>query len=286
MRSTTLIGLVAMMMGAMGCSSGDAVGTAGTQGVAEPDPRTAEALVLEEHTDMRTVGRFRSADGELTFSATLGAEGRPTVAVVVNGKFLDGWVEGADVVVDGHSAVLTDADTRLLGGFAGAFEWKLAGAARAQHDVSLHGLAAYYAVSPAGFVHGRIVNGGTQETPEVAAFAAAGTPVYGNEGKKCVARGSTVLAAYTHKSSSGSTLYASENVVVGSNWGYLAANRGDYNCMGRCGAGCSGGGYTKDCLDHDTCSFRKQATGGRDNVHCGDEFSAASDDYFFNFCAK
>ena len=285
MRRAMLIGLVSMM-GAMGCSGGDVDDSVGTHGVTEPDPRISEALVLDEHTATRTVGRFRSADGELTFTATLGAEGRPTVTIVVNGKFLDGWVEGADVVVDGHSVVLADADTRLLSAFAGAFEWKLAGAAHAQHDVSLHGLAAYYALSPAGFVHQRVVNGGAPETPEVAAFGVTADPVYGNEGKKCVAKGSSVLAAYTHKSSTGATLYSSENVVVGSNWGYLAANRGDYNCMGRCGAGCSGGGYTKDCLDHDTCSYRKQATGGGSNIHCGDEYKAASDDYFFNYCAK
>ncbi|SMF22766.1 hypothetical protein [Pseudobacteriovorax antillogorgiicola] len=57
---------------------------------------------------------------------------------------------------------------------------------------------------------------------------------------------------------------------------------GNYGCMGRCGANCGWGApssYTKDCMDHDICSRRHNASGGGGDRNCGDEFNQAMDDW-------
>ena len=95
-----------------------------------------------------------------------------------------------------------------------------------------------------------------------------------NEGVSCIKKGSTVKAEWNTKTLS----YVSENIVVGANW------PNNYGCMGRCGADCGWGApssWTKDCLDHDACSFRNSASGGASDPNCGDEYNESSDDWFW-----
>jgi hypothetical protein len=93
-----------------------------------------------------------------------------------------------------------------------------------------------------------------------------------NEGITCIKKGSTVTAQWNTQLSS----YVAENIVVGVNW------PNSYGCMGRCGADCGWGApssWTKDCLDHDACSYRNNASGGSSDPNCGDEFDEAADDW-------
>jgi hypothetical protein len=139
----------------------------------------------------------------------------------------------------------------------------------------------------------------TPEAPApVAAFALAGAdaglpppptnPRVINEGKTCIKKGTYVYAVYASTNNSDSGVKTVEPVLVGSNWGKITARDGkvsNYDCMGKCGAACGiGGGYTKDCLDHDTCSFRFKAAGGKSDPNCGDEYNQAADD-ILNSCS-
>jgi hypothetical protein len=93
-----------------------------------------------------------------------------------------------------------------------------------------------------------------------------------NEGISCIRKGTTVTAQWNTQASS----YVAENIVVGVNW------PNGYGCMGRCGADCGWGApssWTKDCLDHDACSYRNNASGGSSDPNCGDEYDEAADDW-------
>ena len=53
-------------------------------------------------------------------------------------------------------------------------------------------------------------------------------------------------------------------------------------CKGRCGAECGNsknGFYTRDCAEHDDCSYTTNASGGRFDRNCGDEWQEAVDDF-------
>lgn len=66
------------------------------------------------------------------------------------------------------------------------------------------------------------------------------------------------------------------------NRGHKATGPCSNGCKGRCGAGCGNtknGYYTRDCAEHDDCSRRTNASGGRFDENCGDEFAEATDDF-------
>jgi len=62
-------------------------------------------------------------------------------------------------------------------------------------------------------------------------------------------------------------------------WGKIPGEQhtANYNCMGKCGAGCQGLGIAKDCMKHDVCSYfkglalDKEAVGFCRDFDCGDE---------------
>jgi hypothetical protein len=314
MRRVTFIGFATLVVGMMAGCSGGSIGEVTTQPeVTDPGPADdAVALIIDARDDVHTVGRIHTADGDFTFSATISGEGRLNVTFNVNGKQFDAVVDGATTIIDGHDAVLTDADKTLLDTFARAFATKLEGNTQFIPDKAIYRWAAFLATAPANYVHKRIE---TVDQPEVlASGAAAGTTrIFGQEGKKCIKSGTTELADYSAPTQAwggpldagpsptvttcanpkgGTQNCISEPVVVGSNWGKIHPRKtattwdttkwSDYSCMGKCGAGCNGigGGWTKDCLDHDTCSYRYSSYGGSADTYCGDEFTAASDDIF------
>lgn len=66
-------------------------------------------------------------------------------------------------------------------------------------------------------------------------------------------------------------------------YGYRGDRQTDcnaYRCRGRCGPDCRGGAgvYTRDCAEHDDCSYRTNASGGPRDNNCGDEFNEAAND--------
>lgn len=69
----------------------------------------------------------------------------------------------------------------------------------------------------------------------------------------------------------------SEVIVVGSDFGTIVENQGDYSCMGQCGGGCtSDGPWLESCLSHDICSFRNKSSGFLLDESCGDEAAKAT----------
>ncbi len=91
-------------------------------------------------------------------------------------------------------------------------------------------------------------------------------------GITCIKKGSSVKAEWNTRTQG----YVSEWITTGSNW------PNGYGCMGRCGADCGWGApssWTKDCMDHDACSYRNRASGGSSDPNCGDEFNEAQDDW-------
>jgi hypothetical protein len=78
--------------------------------------------------------------------------------------------------------------------------------------------------------------------------------------------------------------------TVGSDWGINPSNDGDYQCMGRCGAGCDGvaigNQYTLECLSHDVCSYFSSASGGPVDANCGRAFISAVPSFFSMSCQQ
>jgi hypothetical protein len=96
----------------------------------------------------------------------------------------------------------------------------------------------------------------------------------GHEGISCIKKNTLVKVEW----STAAVSYVSENILVGTNW------PSGYGCMGRCGSGCGAwlpSSWTKDCMDHDACSYRNGASGGAADTNCGDEFNEAADDWTF-----
>ena len=100
--------------------------------------------------------------------------------------------------------------------------------------------------------------------------------VASNRSVTCVAIGQVVEVAYRRHGA-----VRTEQVQVGSDWGKLAQNHGDYGCMGRCGPGCAGRGsglWTRDCLVHDVCSYRNASRFGPLDTNCGSAHVNSFDD--------
>ena len=62
-------------------------------------------------------------------------------------------------------------------------------------------------------------------------------------------------------------------------------NGGNYDCQGRCGRGCGSlftlcSNWGRDCLRHDVCSWYFEASGGRNDINCGDEYNMAFNDWY------
>lgn len=68
---------------------------------------------------------------------------------------------------------------------------------------------------------------------------------------------------------------------AGECWGDQPNTGSNYDCQGRCGAGCSNGeaNWARDCLKHDACSWYFSASGGLTSKTCGDEFEDATNDF-------
>ncbi len=67
----------------------------------------------------------------------------------------------------------------------------------------------------------------------------------------------------------------------------IQSGPGSTDCLGKCGAGCYGGGaYTWDCGEHDRCGRVHGGSVNPYDVDCGDEYWEADDDFLwgYGFC--
>jgi hypothetical protein len=234
-------------------------------------------LSLTETSASRLAGALDGEGSRLTFDARAETAGRTSLALEIGGKPFSYSVDAATGVseLDGRGAVLTAEDKRALAALSPALEAALGTPAAdlPAHVRSLAAITAYWSEAPAGYAHaGRTA----QLHPEQGVSAQS----LNNDGITCVKKG----VAYKCTYDAGRTgTIRSENVTAGSNYGYNPTNGGTYDCMGRCGGGCSGvsiyGRYTFDCLEHDICSFRFNSSGGGSDANCGDEYDNAYDDF-------
>jgi hypothetical protein len=264
MRKVVMMGLAAATMAMAACGGGNIGEPEGSANVAPQD--TVVDFLLEENSSTVLRGRLATADGVLSFFAT-SHESTTIVRVQINGKTFDVTLDGT-VTIDGHDAVLSVADKALLQTLVGELTSRFATAPSSRVE-AVATLGSYLSEAPVGYAHRRLVDG----VPIAEGLAAAG-----NGSVVCYTKGATKTAVYDNRA--GATI--SKSVVLGSNWGRNAAGTGgDYSCMGLCGGGCFGSKYTKDCLNHDTCSHDLNASGGSRDTHgCADEYAAASDDMF------
>ena len=279
MRRAMVIALSAATAAAMGaCGSAGEADRAGGDSIGEQTggESTAVALTVEENTATRLRGEMRTLDGALAFEAITVDAKTVKLRLVANGKAFDATIDDANTAIDGHDAILSAADRRLFMIFIDQYAVRFAGVGVGERDVSLNRLALYLSEAPEGHVHRAITRG--TSSPEVSALGAAAT--VGDEGVTCITKGTSVTAVYTDKSGK----VTQEAIVVGSKMSPMPGGKGDYGCMGKCGAGCTDywfarTGYTKDCLDHDACSRKYSASGGSRDPNCGDEYNAASRDF-------
>lgn len=167
--------------------------------------------------------------------------------------------EGGISKFDGHGSTLSEQDKSALASAAETFakENKLSEASPYEDQVTYKAMD-YLAHAPADYVFDA-----SKYQHQLSLK---------NEGVSCIKKNSTVKAEWNTLASG----YVSENVVVGVKWG------SGYGCMGRCGSDCGGwlpSSWTKDCMDHDACSYRNSSSGGASDSNCGDEFNEAADDW-------
>jgi hypothetical protein len=162
---------------------------------------------------------------------------------------------------DSHGATLSEEDKAALKNAAEAFaQANQLSAASSEDDQITYKILDYLSHAPANY---------TFESERYNKGLALK-----NEGISCIKKNTVVKAEWNTQASS----YVSEDILVGTNW------PSGYGCMGRCGSDCGGwlpSSWTKDCLDHDACSYRNSASGGASDPNCGDEFNEAADDWTF-----
>jgi len=276
MRRAIVIGLAAVVMGAMGCSA--SIGDPEGSPIVED---SVQGLVIDESSPTTLRGRLGTADGQLSFSVIAQDEVTTIICVRVNGQTFDVKLDNGLVIHDGHGAVLSAADRGLLDALLSELGARFA--EPAPHVHSLIANVIYLSEAPRNFVHTRYVAGESKVAALTGETPVSTTTLEGNEGVKCIAKGTTVTAVYDLANG---TKWR-EAVVVGSNWGASVTGSGNYGCMGMCGPGCLITKlYTKDCLDHDTCSHNVGASGGGSNPDCGDEYKNAVDDFNATRCTN
>jgi hypothetical protein len=240
--------------------------------------RDHRGVVITEHDDALLRGELVTDRGAITFESRLAPDGEASLAFTLNGKLFtyaglpvtdtrDGWYAiGADHIVTAADSALAATLHASLNEYLG-----LDTLAMARHEAGLAAMAYFLAHQVDGSylgheLHKEIMAGGPMSTS------------LNDDNKLCIKKNTTLAAWYDNRSG----VVSSPSVVVGSNWGTSACGSGNYSCMGRCGAGCSGfgGGWTLDCLEHDACSHNLCASGGSGSADCGDEYNHASSDIF------
>jgi hypothetical protein len=261
------VGLVAILgLAVTGCAGGVV------------DGGTPLGLAITHHDGERLTGTFRDVHTIVHFDARRTAAGDATLLFSLGDKRFG--YEGSALSEDhrGWYRVLADqtldaADRATATALADALSGYLGNDVTAMdlHEASVGKMAFWLSQQPAGaLAHSFAKREYFEHEPRPQSL--------GNDGVTCIKKNTTVTAHYDDRSGVATT----QNVLVGEDWGTSACGSGNYSCMGRCGAGCYGfgGGWTLDCLEHDTCSHNLCASGGSRSPDCGDEYREASDDIF------
>jgi hypothetical protein len=242
------------------------------------EAETPYGLAITRHDAERLAGSFRDAHATVRFDAARTAAGDATLVLTLDDKSFG--YEGSALAEDhrGWFRVVADrtleaADRDTARALVDALSGYLGNDVTAMnlHEASVGKMAYWLSQQPAGQL--------ARSFSKLEYFEhEPRTRGLGNDGVTCIKKNTTVTAYYDDRNGVASSV----GVLVGSDWGTSNCGAGNYSCMGRCGAGCSGfgGGWTLDCLEHDTCSHNLCATGGSSHPDCGDEYNEASGDIF------
>lgn len=228
---------------------------------------------IEVHDSHRLQGQTEINGVSISYRTQLNDNNAYDVKVAINGQVIEAEVsyDHESIQFAGHKAKFTEEQKAALLSAANQIylyvDQQPSEVSYAEY--SLIRLMEYWSRSPIGYVH----------TDLTVASGRAATGInhqrLGNEGISCIRKNTYVNAEYDQGRNG--TRY-SDRVKVGSK------ARAGYGCMGRCGADCGWGApsaWTKDCMDHDQCSARFNASGGSGDSNCGDEFNEAADDWLF-----
>jgi hypothetical protein len=243
-----------------------------------PEPiDVPSGLALSRHDETHLSGTFGDGASAIRFEAIATAADRASLELVVNGKPLRYEALAATDAHDGWYRVELDAsfdaaDLAIAGAALEALVAELGHETTAMslHEASVPKLVYFVAQqSPGAWVDSLFHREYSVSTPLFSV---------NDDGRVCIKKTTTVTAYYDNKAGA----VTSRGIVVGVDEGTSACGAGNYGCMGRCGAGCSGfgGGWTLDCLEHDACSHDLCASGGGSDQNCGDEYNHASSDIF------
>lgn len=201
-------------------------------------------------------------DTGVTISRDNPAADQRDLSVNVGDKSIDiSYTDDGYKTFDSHGAVLSENDKEALKRAAEAFaQANQLSEASSPDDQITYKILDYLSYAPANY---------SFESERYQKGLALK-----NEGVTCIKKNTIVKAEWNTQASG----YVSENILVGTHW------PNNYGCMGRCGADCGGwlpSSWTKDCMDHDACSYRNSASGGAADPNCGDEYNESADDWTF-----
>ncbi len=242
----------------------------------------AQGLSMQR-TTTSIEGNFSFSGRDISFVSRAKGPDAMELRMSVGAKNLDLDVDIKQGVMrsDGHDNVLDSSDREALAAFGETLGRELAAGEFQAHELLASAEAEYWSTAPEGFVHkAREVRSSIKLISDDSARERAVSMGLGDNGITCIRKGTWYNAYYD--TSSGSAWY--QSTQCNANWGTSACGSGDYNCMGRCGAGCGWGApssYTLDCLEHDVCSHNLCASGGSADPNCGDEYDESQDDWTF-----
>lgn len=234
----------------------------------------AHEIGLETQNKNAFVGKTNRDGVAVLYSIEATSARRFEVKIKLDGHSIDATIDLANVAIeaDGHGAILTEEQKDALLKTGEAISNYLLDTKGININITertLLRVMEYWGKSPEGYTYAK--NSYAAERSETNARSA-------DEGIICITPGQAVRAEYDDLRGS---WYST--VTTGTDY------PNGYGCMGRCGADCgsvlSAGGilsaWTKDCMDHDVCSYWNSSSGGSSDANCGDEFDEAMDDWFF-----
>jgi len=245
--------------------------------VAKEAKNVAMGLTIDDNNSYLLTGYYKDATSLIEFDAERVEGTHVVIAVLVDNHRLDYEVDvdRQGLRIEGHGAVLSETQkttlSDLVESLADHFEYDIQW--DDYHVLSLLNSLDYWSEAPADYVHNTL-NFGIASSAHPDKVAVVQSASMGDEGIKCIKKGSYVYAEYDD-----SRGRHSDRIKVGS-----TARRG-WECMGRCGGGCGkwwkASSWTKDCMDHDQCGNVNNSSGGASDSNCGDEFGQAADDWAF-----
>ena len=218
------------------------------------------ALVAQAIYNNVRVAYAIEATGELQFEVAVRLDDAPLRATMDLSK--------ERIVTEGGNVVLTEPQKEALLNAGGKLsEYLLAnkGTDVSMVEFTLLRMMEYWGKSPEGYAYAH--NSYRAEAPRMNVRSR-------DEGITCIRKNQVVTAEYDDSRGSQAV-----SVTTGANYPQ------GYGCMGRCGADCGNvfipSAWTKDCMDHDVCSYYNNSSGGSSDVNCGDEYDEAIDDWLW-----